>query len=77
MGKERIMEINKYIINIVGCDDETTFVMELTDYEASIILEVARKSQSTSTYDCMPKMYIEEYTKNNIKKYYNLKEEEE
>jgi len=63
------MEEKKYIINIVGCDDETTFVMELTEYEASIILEVARKSQETSTYGCMPKMYIEEYTKENVKKY--------
>lgn len=66
---------NKYIINIEGCDDETTFVMELTDYEASIVLDVARKSQETSTYSCMPKMYIEEYTKENIDKYYGLKEQ--
>ena len=45
-----MQETNKYIINIEGCDDETTFVMELTDYEASIVLDVARKSQETSTY---------------------------
>lgn len=70
-------ETNKYIINIEGCDDETTFVMELTDYEASIVLDVARKSQETSTYGCMPRMYIEEYTKENIDKYYRLKEEED
>lgn len=67
----------KYIINIEGCDDETTFVMELTDYEVQIILEVARKSQKTSYYGCMPKMYVEEYTKENINNYYRLKEEEQ
>lgn len=64
----------KYIINIEGCDDETTFVMELTDYEVQIISEVARKSQETSFYGCMPRMYVEDYTKENIK-YYGLQEE--
>lgn len=66
----------KYIINIEGCDAETTFVMELTDYEVQIILEVARKSQETSTYGCMPIMYVKEYTKENIE-YYGLEEETE
>ena len=47
--------------------------MELTEYEASIVLEVARKSQETSTYGCMPKLYIEEFNHKNINKYYRLK----
>lgn len=59
----------KYIINIEGCDDETTFVMELTNEELELVREICKKSQETSTYCCMPRMYIEEYTKENINKY--------
>lgn len=65
---------NKYIIDIEGCHDNTVFVMELTDCEMQIILEVARKSQETSFYGCMPIMYVKDYTKENIE-YYCLEEE--
>ena len=55
------MEYKKtYVITLEGCDDETVFKMELTEGEAILLEKVAAKANETSTYGCMPRMYIEE-----------------
>lgn len=48
-----------YLIQLVGCDDETEFKMCLTSSEYELLKKVAEKSQKTSTYGCMPKMFVE------------------
>ena len=56
-----IMEYQKtYVITLEGCDDETVFKMDLTEGEAILLEKVAKKANETSTYGCMPRMYIEE-----------------
>ena len=55
------MEYKKtYVITLEGCDDETVFKMELTEGEAILLEKVAAKANETSTYGCMPRMYVEE-----------------
>ncbi|MBO8161372.1 MAG: hypothetical protein H0Z24_07010 [Thermosipho sp. (in: Bacteria)] len=49
----------KYKISLHGCDDSTTFEMELTEEEYKLLKKVADKSQEVSTYVCMPIMEIE------------------
>lgn len=55
-------EMNKklYEITLNGCDDETVFEMELTDVEYGLLQRVSEKANETSTYCCMPRMYVEE-----------------
>ena len=48
-----------YIITLEGCDDETVFEMDLTEEETILLQNVAAKANETSTYDCMPRMYVE------------------
>ena len=50
----------KFIITIEGCDDETVFTMELDDKEKELVEEIMRLSKETSTYNCMPRLYIGE-----------------
>ena len=55
------MECKKtYIITLAGCDDETVFKMDLTEGEAILLEKVAAKANETSTYGCMPRMYVVE-----------------
>ena len=55
------MEYKKtYVITLEGCDYETVFKMDLTEGEAILLEKVAAKANETSTYGCMPRMYIEE-----------------
>ena len=55
------MEYKKtYVITLEGCDDETVFKMNLTEGEAILLEKVAAKANETSTYSCMPRMYIVE-----------------
>ena len=49
-----------YVITLEGCDDETVFKMDLTEGEAILLEKVAAKANGTSTYGCMPRMYVEE-----------------
>ena len=46
------------IITLEGCDDETVFEMDLTEEEKILLRNVAAKANETSTYDCMPRMYV-------------------
>ena len=38
----------------------TVFKMDLTEREAILLEKVAAKANETSTYGCMPRMYVEE-----------------
>ena len=49
-----------YQITLKGCDDETTFMIELTEQEKTLIDRISELSILTSDYRCMPKMYIKE-----------------
>ena len=56
-----IVEYKKtYVITLEGCDDETVFKMDLTESETILLEKVAAKANGTSTYGCMPRMYVEE-----------------
>ena len=46
------------IITLEGCDDETVFEMDLTEEEKILLQNVAEKANETSTYGCMPRMYV-------------------
>ena len=48
-----------YEITLNGCDDDTFFVMELTENEYQFLLKVSEKANETSTYGCMPRLYVE------------------
>ena len=48
----------RWTITLSGCDDSTTFEMELTDDEASTFRKAAEMSKAASTYGCMPTMEI-------------------
>ena len=64
-----IMKYKKtYVITLEGCDDETVFKMDLTEGEAILLEKVAAKANKTSTYGCMPRMYIEESEESEAKK---------
>lgn len=52
------MDKNTYIVKIGGCDDHTTFRIDADEKELGFLLKVAELSQKTSTYGCMPSMYI-------------------
>ena len=54
-----IMKYKKtYVITLEGCDDETVFKMDLTEGEVILLKKVAAKANETSTYGCMPRMYV-------------------
>lgn len=48
-----------YEIQLKGCDDNTVFSMELTNDEYELLKKVSEKANETSTYTCMPRMYID------------------
>ena len=54
------MKKKSYVITLEGCDDETVFEMDLTEGEAILLEKVAAKANETSTYGCMPRMYVQE-----------------
>lgn len=47
-----------YEVRLVGCDEVTTFVMDLADAEAALVERVAALSRETSAYNCEPRMTI-------------------
>lgn len=52
--------MKSYLISVIGCDDDTTFYMQLTDREAKLVKLLAEKCTEASTYTCMPTMMIQE-----------------
>jgi hypothetical protein len=55
-------EKQTYEICLNGCDDDTTFKMDLTESEYQFLLRVSELANETSTYGCMPRLYVKEYT---------------
>ena len=49
-----------YRITLTGCDDETEFLMELREEEASLLDRVSAISKVESTSRCMPDLEIRE-----------------
>ena len=63
IGNERGMsmtenEKTKYEIILEGCDDDTFFIMELTEQEYELLVRVSEVANATSTYGCMPRLFI-------------------
>ena len=58
----------KYEIILDGCDDSTKFEMELTNEEFELLEKVSSKANETSTYCCMPRMYVCEVAEEESKK---------
>ena len=51
----------EYMISLFGCDDSTHFTMVLAPEEAKLLEKVSELSKKTSTYCCMPSLYIDKY----------------
>lgn len=62
MKNLNMVEKDRYSITLEGCDDSTEFEMLLTNDEYELLKKVSEKANETSTYGCMPRMYIEEVT---------------
>ena len=56
-----------YTIRLRGCDAETIFKMELDERELQLVQDICTKSQETSTYVCMPEMFV--YDEDNLPKW--------
>jgi|HubBroStandDraft_1064217.scaffolds.fasta_scaffold287526_2 hypothetical protein len=47
-----------YEIRLSGCDDSTSFAMELADAEAELMQRVAARSKEASEFGCQPVMAV-------------------
>ena len=54
-----------YRIATRGCDESTEIEFDLTAAEADVIARVAVAINRASSYDCMPRLYIESTTEGN------------
>ena len=50
----------KVRIEVRGCDDSTIVEMDVTPEEHEFLENLQREVNDTSTYGCMPKLYLEE-----------------
>ena len=46
-----------------GCDDSTEFELVCTEEQYAFLKEVAKATEVVSTYDCMPFIYLHNYSK--------------
>lgn len=46
------------LIKLEGCDDDTIFAMQLNKSEFALLRRVSEKANKTSTYGCMPRLYV-------------------
>lgn len=51
-----------YVIQVVGCDESTSVVMNLAEGEAELVRLVAEAITKASEYGCMPTMSIRQDT---------------
>ena len=49
---------NEYMIQLIGCDDATIVILDLTAAEISAIAALAVAVNDASTSNCMPTMKI-------------------
>ena len=62
-GKDTNVRSNEkklYHIDLNGCDDSTIFEMELSEQEYEFLSRVSELANKTSTYQCMPRLYVEQ-----------------
>ena len=52
------MNKQRYTITLNGCDDQTEFIMWLTEEEAALLRKVAVRSEQVCTYQCMPTLSV-------------------
>ena len=45
-------------IRLAGCDDITTFVVDLDDTQIALLRRIAACSEEASQYSCQPRMNI-------------------
>lgn len=58
--------MNKYLITLNGCDDTTKCEIELTKKQLETFMQIAKKINEKSTYQCEPTISIyEKYEKDN------------
>jgi hypothetical protein len=58
--------MKKYLIENHGCDDTTSFEIELNDEELEVILKFIKLNNQNSQYSCQPEIRIyEDYFYNN------------
>ena len=57
--------MSRYTIRLRGCDDSTSFDVELTDAEARTAVHIAAMSQRASEFDCQPTMIVTPADKEN------------
>jgi hypothetical protein len=50
--------MSAYEIRLSGCDDSTSFPMELTDAEAGLLQRAAALSKGASEFGCQPTMTV-------------------
>ena len=54
--------MRKYKIRNYGCDDMTEGIFDLTDEQFGFLDELFKKLNENSSYQCMPRIYIDEVT---------------
>jgi hypothetical protein len=53
------MEIKTFTVYLHGCDDTTSFDMDLTKEELKLIVKLQMLSQEKSRYACQPVLEVE------------------
>ena len=53
-------EKKRYVVTVSGCDDSTSIEKDLTKEQFVFLSNIALKITKTSSYACMPKMYVKE-----------------
>ena len=56
--------MNKYLITLNGCDDETYCELELNDKELEFLIKISKEINKYSTYQCEPSISIYKDYKN-------------
>jgi hypothetical protein len=57
----------RYLITLLGCDDQTEFFMDLTDEEVRLITRVSQLSLKVSAYRCQPRLIFRLITEKRVK----------
>ena len=55
--------MEKYLISLRGCHDTTYMLMDLEQEEVKTLEKVEKLSIQTSSYGCMPTLYIDKFNK--------------
>ena len=58
------MEMKKYKIANIGCDDSNWFDIELTEEELKLVIKLFEENNKIANYGCTLHLYIYEYDEN-------------